>query len=144
MTVRDCFVSALIPHLGAALPVFYFYFFYFFPLSQNFLFLLQNTFLKSEEFCLFESYEDGQDISCRSMMFGASRSMGGTFCFSPKTEYLEDGVVRFPTFVFFSTSQDWPTIGTRIHQRITNACVIFTPRFCLLLWLSWKGAVFFW
>lgn len=48
--------------------------------------------------------------------------MGGTFCFSTKTEYTEDGVVRF-LFLSFSTSQDWPTIGTRIYQRITNACI---------------------
>jgi hypothetical protein len=110
--------------------------FYFITFSfvTKFSFSLTKYLLKSEEFCLFEPCEDGQDISCRSMMFGASRSMGGTFCFSSKTEYLEDGVVRFLTSSFsHSASQDWPTIGTRIYQRITNACVVFTPRFCLLL-----------
>jgi len=56
-------------------------------------------------------------------MFGASRLLWeASFVFSTKTEYTEDGVVRF-LFLSFSTSQDWPTIGTRIYQRITNACI---------------------
>lgn len=75
--------------------------------------------------------------------------MGGTFCFfSTKTEYTEDGVVRF-LFLSFSTSQDWPTIGTRIYQRITNACIgnehlcFLYSSFLFTAITVWKGAVFF-
>ncbi|KAK2126159.1 hypothetical protein NOF04DRAFT_1088735 [Fusarium oxysporum II5] len=75
------------------------------------LFHLQNTYLNSEEFCLFEYYEDGQDISCRSMMFGASRLLWEAnffcchFCRDRKedSERLELLLVR-SSFMFFSTS----------------------------------------
>lgn len=134
MTVWDCFFSASIPHLGSAFPVFILLLFSF-SFVTKFYFHLQNTFLKSEEFCLFESYEDGQDISCRSMMFGASRFLwGAPFVFSTKTECLEDGVVHFLTLSFsLSTSQYWPTIGNPDIPDDNDICVICTPRFCLLL-----------
>jgi hypothetical protein len=123
MTVRDCFSSALIPRFGAAFPVFYFITFSF---VTKFSFSLTKYLLKSEEFCLFESYEDGQDISCRSMMFGASRYYGRYLSFFYKDTIPGRRSCPVPDFVFFlslPTSQDWPTIGTRIHQRITNACI---------------------
>ena len=79
----------------------------------KFLIHLQNTYLKSEEFCLFEYYEDGQDISCRSMMFGASRLLCEAnfvcchFCTDRKEdlERLELLLVRSSFMFFFLPAQ---------------------------------------
>ncbi|KAH7158561.1 hypothetical protein DER46DRAFT_361323 [Fusarium sp. MPI-SDFR-AT-0072] len=96
------------PFFGATFSCFGFYFL----CHKNFLyFTLQNTYLKSEEFCLFEYYEDGQDISCRSMMFGASRLLWEAnsfcchFCRDRKEDWerLELLLVRSSS-MFFSTS----------------------------------------
>lgn len=78
----------------------------------KFLIHLQNTYLKSEEFCLFEYYEDGQDISCRSMI-GASRLLCEAnfvcchFCRDRKedSERLELLLVRSSFMFFFLPTQ---------------------------------------
>jgi hypothetical protein len=77
MTVRDCFYSALDPLFGVT---FVRIFIYTFSLSHNLLFIIfiplfKIPIQKARSFVF--SNDDGQDISCRSMMFGASRFMGG-------------------------------------------------------------------
>ncbi|KAH7214658.1 hypothetical protein DER44DRAFT_134545 [Fusarium oxysporum] len=107
MTVWDCFFSALYSpfleqHFLVSVSIFF--------VTKISLFHLQNTYLNSEEFCLFEYYEDEQDISCRSMMFGASRLLWEAnffcchFCRDRKedSERLELLLVR-SSFMFFST-----------------------------------------
>jgi len=49
--------------------------FYYFFLCHKIFFTYKIPF-KKRGVLSFESYEDGQDISCRSMMFGASRFYG--------------------------------------------------------------------
>lgn len=145
MTVRDCFFSASIPHLGSAFPVFILLLFSF-SFVTKFYFHLQNTFLKSEEFCLFESYEDGQDISCRSMMFGASRFLwGAPFVFSAKTERLEYGVVHFLTLSFSLSlpAKTGPLLETRIYQRITTFVLFVLLVFVYCYDCLGKALVFF-
>lgn len=110
MTVWDCFFSALYSpfleqHFLVSVSIFF--------VTKISLFHLQNTYLNSEEFCLFEYYEDGQDISCRSMMFGASRLLWEAnffcchFCRDRKedSERLELLLVRSSFMFFFLPAQ---------------------------------------
>lgn len=137
MTVRDCFFRPCIPPLEQR-----FRFYLSLSFVTKFSFSFTKYYLKSEELCLFEPYEDGQDISCRSMMFGASRILWeALFVFSTKTEYLEDGVVRFLILSFFYQSRLAHHWNPDIPE--DNEQLSFIPRFRLLLLLSRKGAVFF-
>lgn len=105
MTVWDCFFSALYSpfleqHFLVSVSIFF--------VTKISLFHLQNTYLNSEEFCLFEYYEDGQDISCRSMMFGASRLLWEAnffchFCRDRKEDSERLELFVRSSFMFFST-----------------------------------------
>lgn len=91
------------------------------------------------------SNDDGQDISCRSMMFGASRFMGANFCFSVETEYFEDGGCclfdpRYDLFVFCQPGYGpchWSSLISGYAKRITTLAsetnICFIVPLCYLL-----------
>jgi hypothetical protein len=145
MTVWDCFFSALYSpfleqHFLVSVSIFF--------VTKISLFHLQNTYLNSEEFCLFEYYEDGQDISCRSMMFGASRLLWEanflllSFLQRQKRRLGKIGVVACPILVyvlFYRPKEELMFVCPGIPE--DNDCCSFAPRFCYAT-TFWKASVF--
>jgi hypothetical protein len=148
MTVRDCFFSALYSPSWSSVSGFYFITFSFVTKS----FSLTKYLLKSEEFCLSNLMRMGKISVVEAWCLAHRDFMGGTFCFFYKDRISGGWSCPIPDFVFLFLYQlrmahhwnpDIPEDNERLHRKRTFV-LIFTPRFCLLLLLSWKGAVFFW